>query len=85
MREPQHEPKVEIGKAQKATKICLSGWGWLIPNDLYLGWVHMYTLLINYVPQILNMGQAKGSFLQVSTQLVLSKGLKDPSNMLEVL
>ena len=45
----------------------------------------MYNLLINDVPQILNLGQAKGAFLQVSTQLVLSKGLKDLPNMVEVL
>ena len=45
----------------------------------------MYILLINDVPQILNLGQAKGSFLQASTQLVLAHGLKDLSNMLEVL
>jgi len=45
----------------------------------------MYTPLINYVPKILNLGQAKGAFLQVSTQLVLSQGLKDLSNMVEVL
>lgn len=45
----------------------------------------MYALIINDVPQILNLGQAKGAFLQVSTQLVLLKGLKDLSNMVEVL
>ena len=45
----------------------------------------MYTLIINDVPQILNLGQAKGTFLQVSTQLVLSKGLKDLLNMVEVM
>jgi len=47
----------------------------------------MYTLLINDVPQILNLGQAKNAFpfLQVSTQLVFSQGLKDLSNMVEVL
>ena len=45
----------------------------------------MYTLLINDVPQIVNLGQAKGEFLQVSTQLVFTQGLKDILNMVEVL
>jgi len=45
----------------------------------------MNTLLINYVPQILNLGHTKSAFLQIGTQLVLSKGLKDLSNMVEVL
>jgi len=45
----------------------------------------MYTLIINDGPQILNLGQAKGTFLQVVTQLVLSKGLNDLSNMVAVL
>lgn len=44
----------------------------------------MYTLLINDVSQILNLGQAKGAFVQVSTHLVLSQGLKDLSNMVKV-
>ena len=45
----------------------------------------MYTLLINDVPQILKLSQAKGAFLQVSTQLVMAQGLKDMSNKVEVL
>jgi len=45
----------------------------------------MYTLLLNDVSQILNLGQGKCAFLQVNTQLVLSQGLKDLSNMVEVL
>ena len=45
----------------------------------------MYTLLINDVPHILNLGQAKGTFIEVSTHLVLVQGLKDLSNMVEVL
>ena len=45
----------------------------------------MDTLLINDVPQILNLGQPKGAFLQVSTQLVLVRGFKDLLNMVEVL
>ena len=67
MREPKHEPMVEIGKTQEVLDLWYGGWGWPIPNDLYLGWVHMYTLLINDVPHILNLGQPKGEFLQVNT------------------
>jgi len=84
MREPQHEPVVEIGKAQRVAKLYYSGWGWPILNNLYLGWIHMHALLINDVPQILNLGHAKSAFLHISTQLVLSQGLEDLSNMVEV-
>jgi len=45
----------------------------------------MHTILINDIPQILNLGHAKSAFLQIGTQLVLSLGLKDLSNMVEVL
>jgi len=45
----------------------------------------MHPMLINDLPQILNLGHAKSAFLQVSTQLVLLQGLKDLSNMVEVL
>ena len=44
----------------------------------------MYTLIINDVPEILKLGQAKGTFLQVDTWFLLSQGLKDLSNMLQV-
>jgi hypothetical protein len=49
MGESQHEPTVEIGKAQESPKISECGWGYLVMNDLDLGWIHMYTMLINYV------------------------------------
>jgi len=45
----------------------------------------MKTPLINDVPHILNLGHAKSAFLQIGTQLVLAKGLKDPLNMVEVM
>jgi len=45
----------------------------------------MYTLFINDAPNILMLGQGKCAFLQASTKLVLLKGLKDLSNMVEVL
>ena len=34
MREFQHEPTIEIGKAQEAPKLSQCGWGWLVMDDL---------------------------------------------------
>lgn len=45
----------------------------------------MHTVLINGVPQILNLDHAKSELPQIGTQLVLSRGLKDLSNIVEVL
>jgi hypothetical protein len=54
MREPQHKPTVEVGKAQEVAELghCLRGRP--IVDDLDLGWIHMYTLLIHDVSQILD-------------------------------
>ena len=71
MRESQHEPSVEISKTQKAMKLGYNGWGWLVLNDLDLGWIHMHPPFINNVSQILNLGHAKSALLQIGTQLVL--------------
>jgi hypothetical protein len=49
MGESQHKPTVEIGKAQEAPKLNECGWGWSVMNDLDLGWIHMYAMLINDV------------------------------------
>jgi hypothetical protein len=49
MGESQNEPVVEIGKAQEALKIGECGWVWPVTDDLDLGWIHMYTMLINDV------------------------------------
>jgi hypothetical protein len=49
MGESQHEPVVEIGKAQEASKLSECGWGWPVMDDLDLGWIHMYAMLINDV------------------------------------
>jgi hypothetical protein len=49
MGESQHEPAVEIGKAQEALKLSECGWGWLVTDDLDIGWIHMYSMLINDV------------------------------------
>ena len=45
----------------------------------------MHTLLINYVPKVLNLGHIKSEFLHIGTQFVLSQGLEDLSNMKEVM
>jgi hypothetical protein len=37
MGESQHEPLVEIGKDQEASKPSECGWGWPIMDDLDLG------------------------------------------------
>ena len=49
MRESHHEPLMEIGEAQEAPKLNECGWGWSVMNDLELGWIHMYAMLINDV------------------------------------
>jgi hypothetical protein len=49
MGESQHKPTVEIGKAQEASKLNECRWGWSVMNDLDLGWIHMYAMLINDV------------------------------------
>ena len=85
MRESQHESTVEISKTQKAAKLCYSGWGWPIPNDLDLGWIHMHPPFINNVSQILNLGHAKSALLQIGTQLVLPQCLEDLSDVVKVL
>ena len=85
MRESQHKSTVEISKTQKAAKLCYSGWGWLIPNDLDLGWIYMHRPFINNVSQILNLGHAKSALLQIGTQLVLPQCLQDLSDVMKVL
>jgi hypothetical protein len=49
MGESQHKPVVEIGKAQEALKLHECGWGWPVTDDLDLGWINMYAMLINDV------------------------------------
>jgi hypothetical protein len=65
MGESEHEPAVEIDKAQEALKLSECCWGWLVMNDLDLGWIHMYAMLINDVAQVMDPVHAKGSFFQV--------------------
>jgi hypothetical protein len=49
MRESQNEPAIDIGEAQEAAKFSECGWGWLVMDDLDLGWIHMHTMSINDV------------------------------------
>jgi hypothetical protein len=49
MGETQHEPVVEIGKTQEAPKPSECCWGWPVTDDLDLGWIHVYAMLINDV------------------------------------
>ena len=69
MVESQHEPVVEIGKAQEAPKLSECGWGWPVMDDLDLGWIHMYAMLINYVAQVMDPVNTEGSFFQVGISL----------------
>ena len=65
MREPQHKPVVEVGKAQEAAKLDQCLLGQLIVNYLDLGWIHMHTLLIYNVSQVLNSLHVEGTLLQI--------------------
>jgi hypothetical protein len=65
MGESQHEPAVEIGKAQEAPKLSECCWGWLVTDDLDIVWIHMYAMLINDVAQVMDPIHAEGAFFQV--------------------
>jgi hypothetical protein len=65
MGESQHELVIEIGKAQEALELSECFWGWPVTDDLDLGWIHMYTMLINYVAQVMDPVHAEGAFFQV--------------------
>jgi hypothetical protein len=65
MGESQHEPAVEIGKAQKDLKLGECGWGWPVTDDLDLDWIHIYAMLINEVDQVMDPARAEGAFFQV--------------------
>ena len=56
-----------------------------MPNDLDIGWIHMYPTLISSVSQILNLGHAKSALVQIGTQLVLPQCLEDLLDVVEVL
>jgi hypothetical protein len=69
MGESQHEPAVEIGKAQEALKLSECGWGWPVTDDLDLGWIHMYTMLINDVAQVMDLSMPKEHFSKLAYSL----------------
>jgi hypothetical protein len=82
MGESQHEPAIEIGKAQEASKINECGWGWSVMNELDFGWIYMYAMLINDVAQVMNPVHTEGAFFQVGVELVLPQGVQNLLNML---
>ena len=49
MGESQYKAAVEIGKAQEDPKLSECGWGCPVTDDLDIGWIHMYAMLINDV------------------------------------
>jgi hypothetical protein len=65
MGETQHEPAVEIGKAQEALKLSEYCWVCLVMDDSDIGWIHMYTMLIKDVAQVMDLVHAEGAFFQV--------------------
>jgi hypothetical protein len=66
MGESQHEPMVEIGKAEEALKLSECGWGYPVTDDLDIGWIHMYTMLINDVAQVMDPVKEHFSMLAYS-------------------
>jgi hypothetical protein len=56
---------VEIGKAQEALKLSECGRGWPVTDDLDLGWIRMYAILINDVARVMDLVHAEGSFFEV--------------------
>jgi hypothetical protein len=83
MRESQNELVVEISKTHKDDLDL--GWGWRIPYDLDIGWIHMHPNIINNVSQILNLVHSKSALLQIGTQLVFPQCLEDLSDVVVVL
>jgi hypothetical protein len=65
MGETQHKLIVEISKSQEAPKLSECFWGWLVTDDLDVGWIHMYAMLINDVAQVMDPVHAEGAFFQV--------------------
>jgi hypothetical protein len=65
MGESQHEPVIEIGKAQEALKLSECGWGWPVTDYLDLVYIHMYAMMINYVSQVMDPVHVEGAFFQV--------------------
>ena len=62
MGESQHEPSIEVGQSQEALKLDECGRGWPVTDDLDIGWIHMYTMLINDVAYVMDLVHAEGEF-----------------------
>ena len=56
---------VEIGKAQEAPKLSECCLDWPVTDDLDLSWIHMYTMLINDVAQLMYPIHTEEEFFQV--------------------
>jgi hypothetical protein len=65
MGESQHTLAIEIGKAQEDLKLSECGCGWPVTDDLDIGWIHMYAMLINDVARVMEHAHAEGAFFQV--------------------
>ena len=85
MREPQHEPTIEVCKPQEAAELCQCCWVRPVPNGLNLGKIHMHPMLIHNVAKILDSRHAKWALLEIGVQLVLSKSAEDMVNVLQVI
>jgi hypothetical protein len=60
MGESKYKLAVEIGNAQEAPKLSECGWAWAVMDELDLGWIHMYAMLINDVAQVMDLVHAEG-------------------------
>jgi hypothetical protein len=65
-------------------KLNECGYGFPVMDDLDFGWIHIYTMLINDVAQVMNHVHAEGAFFQVGVELVLPQGVHNLLNMLQV-
>ena len=45
----------------------------------------MYAMLINYVSQVMDLLHAEGAFFQVGVELVISQGVQNLLNMMQML
>jgi hypothetical protein len=46
-------------------KLSEHGWGYLVTDDLDLGWINMHTMRINNVAWVLDPVHDEGEFFQV--------------------
>jgi len=65
MREPHNKPLVEVGECQEVAKLSHLLQGQPIVDELDLGWIHMYTLLLHDVSQILDSLHVEGTLIQI--------------------